>query len=84
MEKPRKRSGKRKKTRRPYTRGQLNRLVDDLIHPFFKEDPSFVLVDGLLHGVVENDLPLTVKKFIKYDFPKLLKEINRKEKVGRN
>lgn len=83
MEKTWKGPRKRKK-RKPYTKGQLNRLVDDLCHPFFKENPGFVLVDGLLHGMVENDLPLTVKKFMKYDFPKLLKEVNKKAKVGRN
>ena len=84
MEMTKKSRRKRKKTRRFYTEGQLNRLIDDLCHPFFKENTAFVLVDGILHGIVEKDPPLTVKKFMRYDFPKLLKELNKKAKAKRN
>lgn len=67
-----------KKARKLYTKGELNKLIDSLCHPLFKANKDFILVDGLLHAMVEQDPPRTVKKFIKYNLPKLLKEISRK------
>lgn len=68
----------RKKTL--YTTGQLNSLIDDVCHPFFKENPSFILVDGILHGMVENDPPESFRKFVRYNLPKIVKEVTRKRK----
>lgn len=39
-----------------------------------------VLVDGILHGMVEKDPPESLRKFVKYNLPKIVKEIARKRK----
>ena len=63
-----------KKRSRPYTTGELNRLVDDLCHPFYKENQGFVLVDAVLHGLVEKNPPESVRKFLRYNLPTIVKE----------
>jgi len=63
-----------------YTKGELNKLIDSLCHPLFETDEGFILVDGLLHAMVEQDPPVTVKKFIKYNLPKLLEQIGEKSR----
>ena len=79
MEKPKKRPRKKRKTK-AYTSGQMNKLIDDVCHPLFNENAGFILVDGLLHGIVEQDPPTTVRKFMRYSLPKILKELTRKQK----
>jgi hypothetical protein len=49
-------------------------------HPFFKENPGFILVDGILHGLIEKDPPESFRKFVRYNLPKTVKEITRKQK----
>jgi len=51
-----------------------------MIHPYFKEYPELIFVDGLLHGIVEQNPSTTVKKFIKYNLPKILGTISKKAK----
>lgn len=64
---------KRKHSTSPlYSKGQLNRLIDDLIHPLFKKGKGFVILDGLLHSAIEQNPPLSVKKFIKFNLHELL------------
>jgi hypothetical protein len=58
----------------------MNKLVDDMCHPFFEKNPGFVLVDGILHAIVEKDPPTTVKKFVRYNLPKIMKELTGKRK----
>jgi len=70
----------KKKTEKIYGRGELNKLIDSLCHPLFKTNEGFVLVDGLLHAMVEQDPPRTVKKFIKYNIPKIMQKISEKPK----
>jgi len=65
---------KRKRTDKPYTKGELNKLIDSLCHPLFKTNESYILVDGLLHGIVEQNPPLTIRKFIKHNLPKLIEQ----------
>jgi hypothetical protein len=74
----RKTKGKRRPTR--YTKGQLNYLIDDLLHPLYKTNEGFMLVDGVLHGLVEKNPPLSVKKFIKYNLPAIMKEVRKLQK----
>ena len=64
---------RRKRTPKYPTKGQLNKLIDDLIHPLFRKNKGFILVDGVLHGLVEQNPPLSMKKFVKYNFPELMK-----------
>jgi hypothetical protein len=61
-------------------KGKLNKLIDDLIHPHFREYPALIIVDGLLHAMVEQNPDASLRKFIKYNVPKLLKTLTRKQK----
>jgi len=38
----------RRKAAKPYTKGELNKLIDTLCHPIFQENPSFILIDRLI------------------------------------
>jgi len=71
---------KKKRARKPYTKGELNKLIDSLCHPLFKTNEGFILVDGLLHGLVEQNPPITIRKFIKHNLPKLVEQIRKKTK----
>ena len=71
---------KKKKIKRTYTKGELNKLIDSLCHPLFKTNEGFILVDGLLHGLVEQNPPITIRKFIEYNLPTLIEQIKKKTK----
>jgi len=73
-------SSKLRGEKKLYTKGELNKLIDGLCHPLFKTNKGFILVDGLLHTMVEKNPPTTVKKFIKYNLPKIVKQITEKSK----
>jgi len=59
----------------------LNRLIDDVFHRHFSENVGFVIVDGLLHAVVERNPEESVRKFVKYNVPVLVREMARKKRV---
>jgi len=67
-------SGK-KKRRRKYSKGEHNRLIDDLIHPLFDQCSELMLLDAVLHGLVEQNPPETVLKFMRYSLPNIIREI---------
>jgi hypothetical protein len=46
-------------------KGKLNKLIDDLVHPHFREYPALIIVDGLLHAMVEQNPDASLRKFIK-------------------
>jgi len=61
----------------PYSQGDLNRLVDSIVHPLIKGDakiPARVL-DTKLHFIIEQDIESSVKKFIRYSLPGLIVDI---------
>lgn len=66
---------------RPYTTGELNRAVDDLLHPLAKLDPAFLLVDATLHFVIEQNPPESILKFIHYNLPKLASQLMRSRRT---
>ena len=66
---------KRKKKRNYYTKGELNRLIDSLLHPLFDLSSAFIAADTILHGLVEQNPPETAVKFIRYSLPKIIEEI---------
>lgn len=68
------------KTRRTTT-GKLNKLVDDLLHPYFTDYPALIIADSLLHAIIEQDPKTSMSKFVKYNVPKLLKSVTRNRKV---
>jgi len=64
--------GKRKKI---YSKSEKNVIIDSLIHPLADQHWSFVLVDGVLHALNEEDPIESFVKFLKYNAPELLKRL---------
>ena len=36
-------------------KGKINKLIDNLVHPYFKDHPALILADGLLHVIIPNE-----------------------------
>ena len=64
----------KKKKGKVYTKGEINRLVDTLVHPLYKKTDVFRVLDGLLHAIVEEDAPTSIRKFFQYNLPDLMKK----------
>jgi len=75
------RKSRRKRRGIKVTKGDLNRLIDDIFHRHFSENVGFVIVDGLLHAVVERNPEESVRKFVRYNVPALIRETARKKRV---
>lgn len=74
-----KRTTKRKRKRKAaYSKGELNKLIDSICHPLCESDKRFFLLDGFLHALVERDPPETVRKFVKYNLPEIIKQLGEK------
>ena len=52
---------------------RLNHLIDLVMHPMFRSSKTAVLVDGLLHAVVEGNPRESLRKFIRYNLKYLLR-----------
>ena len=72
-----KKARRRRSADKLYTAGELNKLIDSLCHPLSKTDKGFMLVDGFLHGLVEQNPPATIRKFMKYNLPKIIKQLEK-------
>ena len=72
---------KRKRQGIKVTKGDLNRLIDDIFHKRFSENLGFVIVDGLLHAVVERTPDESIRKFVRFNVPVLVREMTRKKRV---
>jgi hypothetical protein len=68
-----------KKRKKP-TKGELNRIVDTLIHPYFKQYPFLIFVDGAAHALIEQDLRTSILKFVKYNGEPILRELLKRPK----
>lgn len=73
----------RKRTGVNLTRGELNKIIDAMFHRHFSKRPSLIFVDGLAHAIVENDPEESLRKFLKYGIPALLKGTGRKKRRRR-
>ena len=69
-----------RKRRGGYTIGEVNRLIDSLLHPLAKEDGRILIIDGFLHALVENNPPLSARKFLAYNLPTVLSELGGADK----
>jgi len=58
-----------------YTTGELNKLVDAFLHPLATSDPYYMILDGVLHSLVEQNPSKSLTKFLRYSFPKLLLQL---------
>jgi len=56
------------------TLGQVNRSIDQVLHPHFRRGPLPVIIDSLAHALVEGDPPKSLEKFFRYNFSPLLRE----------
>ena len=63
------------------TTGKLNKLVDDLLHPYFTDYPALIIADSLLHAIIEQDPKTSMSKSIKYNLPKLIQSLTKNEKA---
>lgn len=54
---------------RAYTTGELNRTVDALLHPLAEVDPAFPGLDGVIHGLIEQNPPESLGKFVHHNLP---------------
>ncbi len=43
-----------------------NKLIDNIFHPLFKDNKTFVLIDGVMHFMVEQNPPVSMKKLLRY------------------
>lgn len=72
----RKKTTKRKRAS-VYSKYDRNVIIDSLVHPLADTHWSFVLVDGVLHALNEEDPIQSFIKFLKYNAPELLKRLLR-------
>ena len=77
--KRRKRRKAARKARPIFSKGQVNRLIDDAVHPLKKLDWSFTVIDEALHMINEGDIQQSVIKFVEYSLPEILKRFLKKE-----
>jgi hypothetical protein len=73
-------SRKKTETHAHYSKGELNRLIDNALHPLFDNNPEFMIVDAILHGLVEQNPSETTLKFIRYSLPKIIQGKKGKQK----
>lgn len=64
-----------------YTTGELNKIADAFVHPFFGEEKSFIILDGAVHALLEKDVVASAEKFIRYNLPQLLRRTGKKRTV---
>ena len=69
-----------KKQRLPYSVGEINVLIDRFIHPLYRKNQSFRLLDGLLHFLNEQDPKNSIEKFAYYNLKDILMVNNPKKK----
>jgi hypothetical protein len=72
---------RKKKRRSRYSKGELNRLIDDLIHPLSDQRPELTILDAALHGLVQQNPPENAVKFIRYNLHKIIEEIARSTRL---
>jgi hypothetical protein len=65
---------RKKKSRSHYSKGEINQLIDSLLHPLFDNNPTLMIVDTVLHGLVEQNSQETFLKFIRYSLPNIIKD----------
>jgi hypothetical protein len=65
---------RRRGKRRVFTKGDVNRLIDSMLHPFMRGEQKVpvMVLDALAHAMVEQNPRESMVKFIRYTAPKLL------------
>jgi hypothetical protein len=67
-----------------YTKGQLNKIVDGMVHPLARGDDRLMalVLDSVLHAIIEQDVKTSARKFMKYNAPLLIGELTKKRRKG--
>jgi hypothetical protein len=73
---------KRKKSRKPFTKGELNYVVDAVVHPLYRLNKGFRVLDVTLHGLIEKDLVKTTEKFVQFNLPAIIKKNPQNNRIG--
>jgi len=63
----------------PYTKGEVNKLIDDLIHPLKKTHWAFILIDEAFHMINEGEIAQSLAKFAEYSLPELVRIFLKKK-----
>ena len=71
------------KTVRKELQGPVNKTIDHLLHPHFHKYPFLIIIDGLLHGLNEMDPAQSIQKFLRYNAPKLIAELEHAQRNQR-
>jgi hypothetical protein len=59
----------------PYTKSEVNEIIDRLLHPWLSKYPWLTFVDGLLHALNEQNPEESLQKFLRYNAPNALEEV---------
>ncbi|HVH15729.1 MAG TPA: hypothetical protein VNA15_08440 [Candidatus Angelobacter sp.] len=70
----------RRKRQSIYSKSEKNAIIDSVVHPLADEHWGFVIADGLLHALNEEDPIQSIFKFLKYNGPELLKRILKEKR----
>jgi hypothetical protein len=71
---------RRRKKYGVYTVGEVNYLIDSVLHPFFDKHPALIVADAALHYLVEQNPDESTVKFVKYTLPKVAGQIRRRKR----
>jgi hypothetical protein len=55
-------------------------MVDALLHPLAERSLGLLMLDGVLHVIIERNPPESAAKFIQYNLPTLLAKLLRKQR----
>jgi hypothetical protein len=50
-------------------------MVDALFHPIAERSPELLMLDGILHAIIEQNPSESLMKFIEYSLPELLSRL---------
>jgi len=54
------------------TKGEINRVIDSVIHPLFRKSKAFIIVDGIAHAINEKNPVESTIKFARYNLKYLI------------
>jgi hypothetical protein len=54
--------------------------VDTLVHPYIKQYPFLIVVDGAAHLLIERNLRTSIPKFVRYNAAPILRELLKRPK----
>lgn len=62
----------RNKKRKQYSKGEINGIIDCLVHSLYKSNSTFIIIDATLHGIVEQNPQDTIRNLYVTVYPRLL------------